>query len=99
MISHFMTERVDSYTQMIYVSQPNTLNSFTEIERNIGDELDQLTYYSRFNSMRANPDKAQVTAFHLRNIEAKPSLKEVWNKTELENTPTQSIYVLLMIGR
>ena len=36
--------------------------------------------------MRANPDKTQVTAFHLSNKEAKRSLKVVWNKTELENT-------------
>ena len=34
-----------------------------------------------------NPDKTQVTAFHLRNKEEKRSLKVVWNKTELENTP------------
>ena len=38
------------------------------------------------NSLRANPEKTQVTAFHLRNKEAKKSLKVVWNKTELENT-------------
>ena len=37
------------------------------------------------NSLRANPVK-KVTAFHLRNKEAKRSLKVVWNKTELENT-------------
>ena len=36
--------------------------------------------------MRANPVKTQVTAFHLRNKDAKRSLKVVWNKTELENT-------------
>ena len=30
--------------------------------------------------------KTQVTAFHLRNKDAKRSLKVVWNKTELENT-------------
>ena len=32
------------------------------------------------------PKKTQVTAFHLRNKDAKRSLKVVWNKTELENT-------------
>ena len=30
--------------------------------------------------------KTQVTAFYLRNKEAKRSLKVMWNKTELENT-------------
>ena len=34
----------------------------------------------------SNPKKTQVTVFHLRNKEAKKSLKVVWNETELENT-------------
>ena len=62
-------------------------SSFTEVERTIGDGLDKLTQYYRSKSLRANPDKTQVAAFHLRNKEAKRSLKVVWNKTELENTP------------
>ena len=62
MISHFMTECVASYTQTIYVSHPST-PSFTEVERTIGDALDTLTQYYRSNSMRANQDKTQVTAF------------------------------------
>ena len=41
---------------------------------------------SRSNSLRANPDKTQVTVFHLRNKDGIRSLKVVWNKTELENT-------------
>ena len=41
-----------------------------------------ITFLYRSNSLRANPDKTQVTAFHLRNKEAKRSLKVVWNKTE-----------------
>ena len=36
--------------------------------------------------MRANPDKTQVTEFHLRNREAKRSLKVSWNGVDLENT-------------
>ena len=35
----------------------------------------KLTHYYRSNSLRANPDKTQVTAFHLRDREAKRSLK------------------------
>ena len=42
-------------------------SSFTEVERTIRDALDKLTQYYRSNSLRANPDKTQVTAFHLRN--------------------------------
>ena len=87
MITHFIIKRVASYTQTIYVSQPSTLRSFTEVERTIRDAVDKLTPYYRSNSLRANPDKTQVTAFHVRNKEANRSLKVVWNKTELENTP------------
>ena len=64
--------------------------SFTEVETTPGDALDELTQYYRSNSLRANPDKTQVTAFHLRNKEANRSLKVDWNRTELENTPTRS---------
>ena len=62
-------------------------SSFTEVETTIGDALEELTQYYRSNSMRANPDKTQVTAFHLRNKEANRSLKVEWNRTKLENTP------------
>ena len=38
--------------------------------------------------MRANPDKTQVTAFHLWNREAKRSLQVSWNGVDLENNDT-----------
>ena len=38
-------------------------SSFTEVETTIGDALDELIQYYRSNSLRANPDKTQVTAF------------------------------------
>ena len=44
-----------------------------------------MTTYYKVNSLRDNPEK-KLTAFHLRNKEAKRSLKLVWNITELENT-------------
>ena len=47
----------------------------------------QLTQYYRSNSLRANPDKSQVTTFHLRNKEANRSLKVEWNRTKRKNTP------------
>ena len=61
--------------------------SFTEVETTIGNALEELTQYYRSNSLRANPDKTQVTAFHLRNKEANRSLKVEWNRTKMENTP------------
>ena len=56
-------------------------SSFTEIETTIGDALDEHTQYYRSNSLRANPDKTQVSVFHLGNKEANRSLKEKWNRT------------------
>ena len=55
-------------------------SSFTEVETTIGDALEELTQYYRSNNLRANPDKTQVTAFHLRNEEANRSLKVEWNR-------------------
>ena len=45
-----------------------------------------ITQYYRSNSLRANPDKTQVSTFHLRNKEEKISLKVKWSNTELDNT-------------
>ena len=53
----------------------------------IEESLSELTQYYRSNNLRANPDKLKVTAFHLRNKEAKRTLKVQWNMTALENTP------------
>ena len=64
-------------------------SSFTEVETTIGDALEELAQYYRSNSLRANLDKTQVTAFHLRNKEANRSLKVEWNRTKLENIPHQ----------
>ena len=60
--------------------------TFKQVETTIARALGNLTTYYKNNSLRANPDKTQVTAFHLRNQEAKRTLDVVWNGTELENT-------------
>ena len=62
--------------------------TFQEVEQKIEEALGELTHYYRSNSLRANPDKTQVTAFHLRNREAKMSLQVSWNGVDLENTDT-----------
>ena len=61
--------------------------SFTEVGHTIGEALDELTIYYVSNSLRANPDKTQVTSFHLKNRESKRTLEVKWNNTYLENTP------------
>ena len=63
-------------------------HTFQEVEQQIEEALGELTHYYRSNSLRANPDKTQVTAFHLRNREAKRSLQVSWNGVDLENTDT-----------
>ena len=45
--------------------------TFTEVKDAIEEALSKLTQYYRNNNLRANPDKTQVTAFHLRNREVK----------------------------
>ena len=67
----------------VTVQQP----SFVEVETTIEESLSEFTQYYRSNNLCANPDKTQVTAFHLRNKEAKRTLKVKWNRTDLENTP------------
>ena len=49
--------------------------SFTEVEHTIEEALDELTTYYRSNSLKANPDKTQVTSCHLKNREAKRILE------------------------
>ena len=60
---------------------------FTEVEHTIEEALDELATYYKSTSRRANPNKTQVTSFHLKNREAKRTLKVKWNNTDLENTP------------
>ena len=62
--------------------------SLQEVEQIIEEALGELTQDYRSNSLRANPDKTQVTAFHLRNREVKRSLQVSWNGVDMENTDT-----------
>ena len=61
--------------------------SFVEVETTIEDSLSELTQYYGSNNLHANSEKTQVTVFHLKNKEAKRTLKVKWNRTDLENTP------------
>ena len=80
------TEHVASlYTDDMCV--PAQQPSLVEVETTIEESLSELTQYYRSNNLRANPDKTQVTVFHLENKEVKRTLKVKWNRTALENTP------------
>ena len=68
---------------------------FTEVEHTIEEARVELTTYYRSNSLRANLDKTQVTAFHLKNREEKRMLEVKWNDTDLGNTPYPYLGVTL----
>ena len=68
------------------------------MDTTIEESLSEFTQYYRSNNLRANPDKTQVTAFRLRNKEAKRMLKVKWNRTDLENTP-HPIYLGVTLDR
>ena len=80
---------LDGTRSFIYADDPCVTAqypTFQEVEQQIEEALGELTHYYRSNSLRANPDKTQVTAFHLWNREAKRSLQVSWNGVDLENT-------------
>ena len=68
--------------------------TFSQVESTI----EEYYYYYRNNSMGANHDKTQVTAFHPRNREAKRSLRVSWNGVDLENT-THPKYLAVTLDR
>ena len=74
-------DRTRSFIHAVDICVTAQYSSCIEVERTIGDALDKLTQYYRSNSLCANPDKTQVTAFHMNNKEAKRSSTVVCNKT------------------
>ena len=65
--------------------------SFVEVETTIEESLSKLTQYYISNNLRANPDKTQVTAFHLRN---KENVKgEMEQDRSEEHTPSYPKYL------
>ena len=61
--------------------------SFVGLDITIKESLIELTQNYRSNNLHENPDKTQVTAYHMRNKEAMRTLKVKWNRTYLDNTP------------
>ena len=72
--------------------------TFSQVESTVKEALGERTEYYRNNRLYDNPNKTQVTAFHLRNREAKRSLKVSWNGVDLENT-THPKYLGVTLGR
>ncbi|KAJ8370885.1 hypothetical protein SKAU_G00109130 [Synaphobranchus kaupii] len=75
-----------------------TEDTFEEVEKNLTSTLDNLTTYFEINHLKANPQKTQVCAFHLRNHVAKRPLKISWSGTSLEHCPNP-IYLGVTLDR
>ena len=60
--------------------------TFKEVENTLTDALVGLTPYYEANHLRANPDKTQVSVFHLKNREADRQLKVCWQGKWLTST-------------
>ena len=73
-------------------------NDFNNIEASLTSALSTMTTYYDTNQLRANPSKAQVCAFHLRNREAKRELNVMWNGIRLSNTTTP-VYLGIHLDR
>ena len=62
-------------TVLFHIHTNNQYISFTEVQHTVEESLDVLTTYYISNRLRDNPDKIQVTSYHLKNREEKRTLK------------------------
>ena len=53
--------------------------SFEEVEKTLCHALAGMTPYYAANHLRANPEKTQISTFHLKNIDAQRELNVVWH--------------------
>ena len=65
------------YADDLCIATPK--QSFEEVEKTLGDALAGLTPYYAVNHLRANPEKTQISTFHLKNQDAQRELKVVWH--------------------
>ena len=84
--------------QPIHPDTRNFICDFNNIEASLTSALSTMTTYYDTNQLRANPSKAHVCAFQLRNREAKRELNVVWNGTRLSNTTTP-VYLGIYLDR
>lgn len=73
-------------------------NSFETIARKLSDTLAKMDEYFEVNSLRLNPLKIEVCAFHLRNKEANQKLHVTWKVVELVNSPNPK-YLFVVLDR
>lgn len=73
-------------------------NTFSEVEQTLTLALMKLNSYYIQNSLKPNPTKTQVSAFHLNNKQAKKELKIQWRDINLEHTQTPT-YLGVILDR
>ena len=72
--------------------------SFVKLEESLSDPLAILISYYGTNYLRANPDKTQISAFHLKNRDANHQLRISWYGKRLKYTPNP-VYLGVTLDR
>ena len=73
-------------------------STFEQIETILTEALHNLGEYYESNHLRANPDKTQTCAFHLKNREAIRKLNIPWYNKHLEHIPNP-VYLGVTLDR
>ena len=72
--------------------------SFEEVEQTLGDALAGVTPYYAVNHLRVNPEKTQISTFHLKTRDAQRELKVVWHGKLLAYSQ-KPVYLGVTLGR
>ncbi|KAI8511926.1 hypothetical protein Bbelb_110260 [Branchiostoma belcheri] len=72
--------------------------TFKEVETTLSEALTTLTPYYAVNHLRANPDKTQVSVFHLKNRDADRQLRVSWQGKWLTST-NRPVYLGVTLDR
>eukprot|EP00057_Strongylocentrotus_purpuratus_P019440 XP_011673914.1 PREDICTED: uncharacterized protein LOC105442933 [Strongylocentrotus purpuratus] len=72
--------------------------SFVKLEESLSGALAGLIPYYATNHLRANHDKTQISAFHLKNRDANHQLRISWYGKRLKHTPN-AVYLCVTLDR
>jgi len=59
---------------------------FENTETTLNNALEEMSTYYKNNWLNLNPNKTEVSTLHLRNKEAKRTIRVIWGGVEIENT-------------
>ena len=72
--------------------------SFEKVEHCLTEALDGLTNYYVVSHLRANPEKTQISAFHLNNRDGNRQLNASWNGRKLTYNPKLLYTIKAKVG-